>query len=472
MLLILGLPHELPAQVPAEPSGPQSFVAGQKEPAGFAFFATQPGPISVSVQSPDPVAVTLSGPIAQAIQKAGAGNVQIEYAATPADVQHSPRWFVHVVPASGPGPVQGTVTIAHPPADPRAVTAAVEEMRRRMQAARDAAPANLAKLKASLEAQHAAEREQHIALQKAKAEELVRSIRASAAVQSRGVTALKIAPQSLPAVPIAQPPAATSLPPAHSAAPLPTINPPPPPPQITSLSANSGEPGDWIAITGVNLGTSGQVYLVSPGGAVNLSLVVLNDVYEQGACYWSSYSCWSPTTIVVSIPLVTGLYGFAGSIYVAVAGQNSNLLSFQFNPTIVTQSLIVPYPIQDEIITNPNSSAEALSTADHTDYSLAGGFSGHKNNDQFYMNTVLAGGWTVVSANVVPTPAAYFGDSLWGPGGNYVGDGSYVIASRPTTASLYTEVHWWEDAGWDAGYNLVINIQGPAGTNPGPLPSQ
>ena len=191
-LTLLGLVHQASAQRPGEASWPQNFVAQEKEPASFGFLVTRPGPIRVSVDAPALLLVTLAGPIPQPLERAQAGHIEILYEATPADVQRGSWWLVRIAPPAGQGLATGSLSILHPPVDPRAAAAALEQTHQQILARRSTRASDLAKLQASLEAQHDAARAQFVAAQKAKSEEILRSMQASAAVQARA-----IAPQAM-----------------------------------------------------------------------------------------------------------------------------------------------------------------------------------------------------------------------------------------------------------------------------------
>lgn len=118
VLSALACPKASGAEPPTQPRWPQRFEAFRGEPAGFGFVVTQPGPISVSVavqSSPAPVLVSLSGPLAKPVQQQGTGTVQLAYLATAADVQRGQLWLVHIDSLNAPIPVQGTISVSHPP---------------------------------------------------------------------------------------------------------------------------------------------------------------------------------------------------------------------------------------------------------------------------------------------------------------------------------------------------------------------
>lgn len=441
------------AQPVAEPTWPQHFDARQGEPAAFGFVVTQPGPIAVSVavqSSAAPVLVTLSGPTAQPTQRQGTGTFQMAYAATAADVQRGYLWLVHVDSMNAATPVQGTVSVSHPPADMNAAGPQIQAMGQRIKAERDAGrAASGAKAQQAFAAHQQAlqqAKQQLAASQALKTQQILTSIGAPG-VQTRGVLPTAIAPAAsvrpgtIVSAPIVGTPVLKVPPPPP---------PPPPPPAITSLSVGEGQPGDPVLIAGTAFATMGEVhFLVNPG----MDVVAPVDF-------------WSNTQIVAHVPTVTGIQRYGGQMYVKANNQTSALQPFIFDPTLDSQNIWVwGQRVPDSTVANPVSSLGSgvdaagapadptwpfESTAWHSgdDWWCCG----HKGDDQWYEATNLKNGWVVDSA--------YAYDR---------GDGSHgesVTDSRPGTPSLYTNVHWWMDAQSDAAYMLAITIKGPTGTSP------
>jgi hypothetical protein len=437
------------AQPLSEPAWPQHFDAFKGEPAAYGFVVTQPGPISVSVavqSSPAPVLVTLSGPLAQPIQQQGTGTVHVAYVASAADVQRGYLWLVHVDSMNAPTVVQGTVSVSHPPADMNAAGLQIQALGQRIKAERNASrAANSAKAQQAFAAHEQAlqqAKQQLASAQALRTQQLLKSIGAPG-VQTRGVptlTAATVRPSSTMALPVAGTPV-LKVPP-----PPPPPPPPPTPPTVTSLSVGEGQPGDPVLITGTAFTSTGEVhFLVNPG----MDLVAAVDF-------------WSNTQIVAHVPTATGIQRYGGQMYVKANNQTSALQPFIFDPTLASQTLgvwrqnapdsTIAGPTYDDNGAVPGDPNSPLAySVGHFD-STWGWCSGHRADDQWHQASNLNNGWVVDSAYAYDR-----GDGS---------EGSYVSDNRPGTPSLYTKVHWWEDAQGNASYFLVITIKGPIGTSP------
>jgi hypothetical protein len=439
------------AQPVAEPTWPQHFEAFKGEPAAFGFIVTQPGPISVSVavqSSAAPVLVTLSGPVAKPIQQQGAGTFQVAYMATAADVQRGYLWLVHVDSMNAPTVVQGTVAVSHPSTDMKLAIQQLQGLDQRLQSQRDAGrAASVAKVRAAFAADEQARqraKQQLASAQALRTQQLLKSIGAPG-VQTRGVLPATLAPAAsvrpgmLVSAPIVARPTFIAPPPP----------PPPPPPAITSLSVGEGQPGDPVLITGASFGTAGEVhFLVNPG----MDVVAPVD-------YWSN------AQIVAHVPTVTGIQRYGGQMYVKASNQASALQPFIFDPTLDSQLIwVFQANLTDAILGSPSINVCPVQTppdltncsAWHTD-PTAPGLIGHRGDDNWYLYTNLNSGWIVESAQTYDQQTG----SGWGGS-----EGEYIADNRPGTTSLYTKVHWWEDAGCIASYLLVISVKGPVGTSP------
>jgi hypothetical protein len=440
------------AQPVVEPTWPQHFEALKGEPAAFGFIVTQAGPISVSVsvQQPStaPVLVTLSGPLTQPIQHPpGTGTVQLAYTVTAADVQRGYLWLVHVDSMNAPTGVQGTVAVSHPPADMNLAGPQIQALRQQHKAQREASrAANAAKSQQAFAADEQARqraKQQLASAQALRTQQLLKSIGAPG-VQTRGVLTTTLAPAAsvrpgmLVSAPIVARPTLTAPPPPP---------PPPPPPTITSLSVGEGQPGDPVLITGTSLGTAGEVhFLINPG----MDVVAPVD-------YWSN------AQIVAHVPTVTGIQRYGGQMYVKANNLASALQPFIFDPQLDSQTFGVwPQNLTDASIGSPVASygwpesppnPSHDFSVDHSDDSVSLYVSGHKADDLYYTQTNLKNGWVVDSASVYDF-------------GSTGGHGAYVADNRSGTSSLYTDVHWWEDAWSNECYFLIITIKGPTGTSP------
>ena len=445
------------AQSISEPNWPQSFVAATDKPAGVVFVVTQPGPISVSVQSAAPILVTLFGPLPKPVQQQGAGNLQLEYVATAADVQRSYLWTVQIS-SSAPQPVQGMISVSHPPANMSLASMQIQLAQKRyaQHHASDAARQAVANQAIAAQEQAKQQAQQQLASAQAlKTQQLLKSLGAPA-VQSRGIS-----------TPIAAVGTPTTLRPSITGPIPPPPPPPPPPPTISSLSVSEGQPGDPVLIGGSSLGFSGQVhFLVNPG----MDLVAPVD-------YWSN------TQILAHVPKASGILRYVGSVYVSTpyktvlmvqpVFQPSPPQQFIFDPLIDSQ--IISVSALDKNVANPNGgctepwvcgsgwNASLCSvpipgcSANH--YSWIGSFTGY---DEWYLVTTLQNGWLVDSASLLL--------DCWDSQASGPGNAS-IVTSRPGTPSLYTKVQWSETTQMsqgglqtqDACYGLFIKIKGPLG---------
>jgi hypothetical protein len=119
------------------PIFPQKFDVHGPESDSYGFAVTQPGPIAIDVKAQGaPVVVTLQSPGGQPITQQGAGNVRVNYNATPQDVQRSLFWTVLVRAwceddcrvANKRPRATGSVMVKHPAVNQAAVQHVIQTM--------------------------------------------------------------------------------------------------------------------------------------------------------------------------------------------------------------------------------------------------------------------------------------------------------------------------------------------------------
>jgi len=430
-----------------EPAWPQNFQLPQGESRGFAFPVTQPGQILVSIRTQGaPIVATLSGPPAQPIRQSGTGVLTITHTATAAEVAKSSIWILTISSNSAPPPLrsaptivaQGTVSVQHPPGDPRIAQA--EAQRRLVVARPSATPVAVATVVSPKQTAYLA---QVAARQAAQRQALMAQVGARVPA-----SAVRPAPKTTaPSVRTAsgsdegQSGGGSS----SSAA--------GPPPHISALSASQGQPGDPVMIWGSGFGsTKGQVHFMVSGGPP-----VRDDTTSQ-------IDYWSDTQIVAHVPPESGIQGYNGQAYVKNATGSSQLVLFQFIPQLeyVSIDLSIESVVTDGggqhqydpagtcRLLGINGPIDPGACVDHSvtaDFGSA--LTWHSNDDQFFPYLKLKGGWLTESVDLRT-------DS--GPGG-----GATLADKREGTDSPFARVHWWINPLSEMKYSLLITIRGPAG---------
>jgi hypothetical protein len=427
-----------------------------------------------------PVLASLDGPAQLVAKQQGNGSLRLAHTATPQEVQNTGVWIVRVKLVEPASQAKGIVDVQHPPADPSRVLAATRNFKAQAQARRaqlDTAAARqtvqsktqmdaeLRRVNSELERQNVQRRNALMAqLQPA-----VERLRAgSTAIPDPRVTTRAVAPSGsasresaaaisrvdrsaiLKEAPVSSSQALTAAGPGGN------IQSVAPNPAIASLSAVSGRPGDPILITGAGFGnTMGEVHFV---------LGPANDIrVPESPSQPSAGLIWSDSQIFATVPNVSGLRAFNGTVYVTRAGDQvrSNLTPFAFVPLMERRHIVKPVPA-DTLLAVTGVPGYFSPTSDpvrigryNTDC-----FSGSTSNDRFFSNTRLQNGWRV-SAN----PTVQYTRSYW------MGGDAYVADSRVGTDWPYLDVKWSINIGPYCSslmsYSFIIPIEGPLNTPDG-----
>jgi hypothetical protein len=219
-----------------------------------------------------------------------------------------------------------------------------------------------------------------------------------------------------------------------------------PAPTITSLSTQSGEPEDWVTITGTGFTQATEVtFFLAPNRN------------EKGTVGFAS-----DTQLMVQVPLVTGVPAFSGLVFLKREdGQKSQGAPFRFTPR--TQVVKYEFDNLSDMLFHDDS-IQATSThvkmPDGTKeriYVLHDVYSplGFKLDDLLFPNTRLKNGWIVedvlFDGKIHPLCAAQ------------------LVSSGKGTDSLGLKVHGWTNAPdvfYSAvGYYASILVRGPEGLN-------
>ena len=489
-----GVPAAQPAGV-AAPTWPQNWSVNNREPAGFAFGVTQPGPLTVQVQSQGaPVVVTLLNAASQAVQQqTGAGTLRLAYQVTPADVQRSALWRVRVglaQPGAGSAQAGGTITVQHPPSDMNAMRAQIQAQMAQRRALDLQAEA---KAKAQMDAAMAQFQQQQAARRAGVLAEMQPQLQAARArmqgqVGTRGVDAAdERKDQSSETSGADVTTRGGALPGQVMVAPprTPTLTAILPPPQIGWISRPSAQPGDPFALTGTNFGprsSGSKVTFTFRGFFPNTA-----EAARYATCPSSPLSApiqeWNDGLAVVSIPDVSGIVRECPmEITVTRASDgavSAPMFGFALYPTIELRQLPLPPKFGESAVHSPLASLEALyGGATQTGYAgnpsvppgwfyIAGNLNvwqvyisradwlGDKGNDVFFANKHLLNGWKVAKAEIQPSDPWCW----WSPNSG----GAYVAESRVGTDSPYLNVRVWLEPYCTIHYTPTILITGPKG---------
>jgi len=439
-----------------------SVAAGERDSFGFA--VGQPGRIVVTVTAKgDPVSIVLRKPDGGQVERTGTGRLVIEHNASASEVARSLLWAVAIAPAGGPRTApgvlaSGTVTVEHPPADPKRVEAELAAGRARAElqlksraTAADATASLVAKAQAELDQKQV--QQQAVALQTLSArlspqavEAMKQSLALRSAVGAGAVpTASAVAGQRTPSLAAMRLPtsgtatqtqsASTGVAPVGSGGTAAAIA----TPTISALSVSEGQPGDPVLITGSGFG--------SVPGEVRF-------IVAQGKDLAAPLMSWSDTQIFVAVPDVSGLQAFAGQVYVKHSGGQSRLAAFRFKPALEVRE-IRPLPdTRESLVRRGEISGWRGGNVDHN---FGGTPFGAKDFDEFFQARVLRNGWTV--REVVLPPIDLTGTTIFGAHGNVT-----VAESRPGTTSPYVKLHWWLDGfSWIRYRTPTVLIVGPKG---------
>jgi hypothetical protein len=469
------------------PSWPRQFSVQGPEVASFGFALTQPGPIVVDLQvNGAPVLASLEGPAQLVAQRQGNGTLRLSHVATPQEMQKSPVWIVRVKLAgsasqSARNVASGSLNVQHPPADQSRVQAATRNFKAQAasrQAQLDTAAAQqMAQLEmridAELRKQNAELEQQNVRRRSALTAQLqpaIERLRAgSIARPDPRVTTRAVAPsgsatrQSATAISsvdraaiLREAPVSSSQP-ITATAPGGNIQNVAPGPAIASLSAATGRPGDPVLITGSGFGNAiGEVHFV---------LGPVNDIRVPGAPSQAVPGLlWSDSQIFITVPNVSGMSAFNGTVYVTRTSDQtrSNLMPFAFVPLMERRQIVKPVPA-DALLAVTGVRPYYLPSSADPDWINRFNmncFSGSTSNDRFFSNTRLQNGWRVSGPPVVHHPSNYS-----------INGGAYVADSRIGTDWPYVDVKWWVNVGpWcDSmlSYAFVIPIEGPLNTPDG-----
>jgi hypothetical protein len=458
-----GVAQAGPPQGAQLPTWPQKFEVQGPEVDSYGFAVTQPGPIAVDLQWKGvPIEVMLISPASPPMRQVGNGSVHLEAQATAQDVARSLFWRVQIrswceedclaAAKQRAGSTQptsaraaGSIVVRHPPVDQSAVQRALAGRRKQPthQEQEQAAAQVVAKVEQAFH-QHKAQFEQHQMQRRAALmaplQPILNQMQAGIGVRPRGL-------EETPSGDTASASAGdvTSrgvimgtqlLIPMLLMAPAPVI---------ASLNVTQGQPGDPVMITGSGFGNA--------GGEVHFIIAPGQDFPASGVT-------WGDTQIFATVPDTSGILGFNGMVYIrrATDKAGSNLVPFRFNPSLELRQVKVPadYILQqfDGINTYTIHSQGVTTVSRINTY----WFWGPKGNDQFFLNTRLKNGWTVVQA-----PSVFLPHNYATAGGAYL-DGSYVGTDWP-----YVNVRFWVNGGSVSflDYAISVLIQGPKGVPDG-----
>ena len=474
-----GLPPTVPqppaaktsASLPTTPQGPQAFELLLGDQTSFGFAASKPGPIVVTVTwQGAPLVVTLVKPGGGTLERQGSGSVVIQYTASAEDFRKGVLWSVNLrspqAAAAVGSPVhekpvkqqpqvlaRGTVTLHHPPGDPKLAQAEVTARLEKLKASQPKpqpvpatqSPSLLAQKQAALLKQQAVRQTQLLDQVRSKIpaeahQKMAQKISAAASVPLPGAkvvgTALPVAPQVRPANVPPQPsnPAAKAT---KEAPPAGTTD-----PVIAALSISAGQPGDPVLITGSGFSnTTGEVHFIVANG---------RDVTAP-------ISGWNDSQIFAAVPDVSGILGFSGQVYVRRGSTNSRFVPFQFNPAQEVRALAIT---NDRIITGGTESGMEYRSGAIEAFHLGwGDLFGARNEDQYFLMARLRNGWVVDSAYITNVSSGYER-----PGPYFLGNASaYITECRIGTDSPYLKVRWWRDGLSIVVYTPNLLIRGPKG---------
>lgn len=416
------------------------FDLTRNQQQAYPFAVDGPGRINARVVwQGDPLTVTLIAPNnAEVAHQTAAGQVQLSYDATAADVARGNGWRLALHSATQGGIQQvivakGTVSIEHPAGDvtklqaqaaPRLAQDKTAIRSWSVQAGQRVAAVQKDQLLRLTQLQQQAQERRQAALLKQVLALRAKVTNTRALQPVRGVAANVRAPVQSPTSPSG------------------------PAPVITSLSSVDAQPGDPILISGSGFGQS------PAGTTVHAILAPGRDVQLAAPDYQSD------TQIQTTLP--KGISGIAdnphATMYVQTANGKSPLVMFHFIPA--TQIISLGLNRQEVVI--DQSAVDADDGWDDTPdatfnmvFHHGGALWGGTGDDYWYRGVQLKNGWTVVSIDPAPqiNPNA----------------DAYLSESHLGTADLSFTVHWWTSggsycchAGW-VGYRPTIMIQGPAG---------
>lgn len=470
-------PTAPPPSSPQGPQAPQAFELQVGEQTSFGFAASQPGPILVTVSwQGAPLQITLVKPGGGTLERQGSGSVSLQYAATAEDVRKGVFWTVNLrspqaaaMPAGTASnqvhekPVKqqpqllarGTVTLHHPPGDPKLAQAELKARQNQGKAALDKPPPALSAPQPSLLVQKQATLQKQQTTRQTQLLEQVRSrlpaevhqkmaqkIATAASQPLPGAkvmgTALPVGLQMTPATVLLQPstPASRATKDAKEAPPAGVSD-----PIIASLSITSGQPGDPVLITGSGFsGTTGEVHFI----------------VANGRDLTAPISGWNDGQIFTAVPDVSGLQAFSGQVYVRRGGANSRFMPFQFNPALEYRSLAVT---NDRIITGTESNVYYRSLGIGIYHDGTGDLFGARGEDQYFLTTRLRNGWVVDSAFISNYVTAVDRSGPW----SWHNASAYISEYRGGTDSPYLKVRWWREGFSEVIYTPNVIIRGPKG---------
>jgi hypothetical protein len=489
-----GLKHLQP------PTWPQKWQLNNREPAGFGFGVTRPGPVTVDIQSQGaPVVVELYGPAPQAVQRqTGSGVIRLAYQVTPADVQRSALWHVRIALAQSGGPpaqAAGTISVQHPPADANVMRAQMQaSMAQRRAIDPQTAAAMKAKMDASFQAVMAKFQQEEAARRAAVAAEgksrpLIAGAAPSGQIMPRGVEDASAAAKDQGAISEGDVSSRALLPP-RELSPRAKMFSPLPPPYIIGFSQYQALPGDRISIQGTGFLDS------APGGQV---LVILKSAAGD-VPYGAPVQTWSDTQIDINVPPnISGIANVTNADVVVVRGQDQRRSDprndyggyFRVAPAMELRALPLPPPVGESIVYAPPVEATPLNLPVYdpsgVNVGQAGELSnwppgwgvywyapdtpavatrmadlfGFKGNDTFFKNKRLINNWKVSSVEAIHLVSWCVGMSIVGTGPNLAN--AYVAESRVGTNSPYLNVRVWMQPLCGLTYTIRISIVGPKG---------
>lgn len=211
-------------------------------------------------------------------------------------------------------------------------------------------------------------------------------------------------------------------------------------PSISGFDRVEGEPVQAVLVSGAGFRQPLEVHFIWSGGKDDCG-----NILSSG-----------DTQILVEIPDFSGIASpFNGQIYVKSVGQSSDLKAFRFIPATEYKTLDI-----NEYDTNKVAKFIQGDGDDNVGFGpeikgvhFGSGFTGHKNEDEYFMNVRLQNNWVVDYIE--------FRDSH-DPGEADSG----IWESHEGTDSPYVKVHWWDTPMYDwLDYYLTVHVRGPRGTS-------
>lgn len=463
------------------PTSPQKWQVNNRQPYGIGFGVTQPGAVTVDIQSQGAaVVVELFGAGPKAVQRqAGSGAIRLMYQVTPADVQRSALWQVHITlaqPGGPPAQATGTIVVQSPAADATIVRAQIQARRAQRLALRPQALVNTkTAADASVQAHKAQFQQQEAARRAAMLAQIQPELQAgqigtrSVGSEESGTEASAHASEQEVNTRALQP----SLPSVGKTPVTPLLS----PPAITKVSVPSARPGDPVLITGTGF--------LEYGGQVTFELLGVGPTGGT-VSYPAIIQQWHNFQILVTVPDISGIPVATKALITVTRGSDKKTSDpfgqFSVQPAMDLIEFPLPPPWGQSLVHFPMDwcvyEANLNLTPNlgiscgpsqyppgwfspngwHIDTDTAGLF-GDNGNDKFFFTTQLKYPWKVSDVEAVLLSNHCDVAGFDNPDSGNV----YVAESHVGTNSPYLNVGVWLRPFCDLRYTIHIWILGPHG---------